>query len=148
MSSLTHYEPWGLVNRLHQDLDRVFGRDFALDDDSRGAVSDWMPAVDVHETKDAFILRADLPGVDPKDIEVTMENGVLSLRGRRESESTREEQGYRRVERISGEFFRRFTLPDVADSQAISAQTANGVLTVRINKRPEVQPKRIEVKAS
>lgn len=146
--NITRYEPWGLVNRLHQDLDRVFGRDFALDDDSRGAVSDWMPAVDVHETKDAFVLRADLPGVDPKDIEVTMENGVLTLRGRRESETTQEEKGYRRVERISGEFFRRFTLPDIADSQAISAQTANGVLTVRINKRPEVQPKRIEVKAS
>jgi len=147
--SLTRYEPWTLVNRLHHDLDRIFGRDFAgADDESRGAVSDWMPAVDVHETKDAFVLRADLPGVDPNDIEVTMENGVLTLRGRRQSEVTREESGYRRIERTSGEFFRRFTLPDVADSEAISAQTSNGVLTVRIGKRAEVQPKRIEVKTS
>lgn len=147
--SITRYEPWNLVNRLHHDLDRIFGREFAgSEDDSRGAVSDWLPAVDVQEAKDAFILRADLPGVDPKDIDVTMENGVLTLRGRRQSENTREEGGYRRVERTSGEFFRRFTLPDVADSESISAETNNGVLTIRIAKRPEVQPKRIEVKAS
>lgn len=146
--SLTRYEPWSLVNRLHHDLDRIFGREYGQDDDSRGAVSDWLPAVDVQETKDAFVLRADLPGVDPKDIDVTMENGVLTLRGRRQSESTQEESGYRRVERISGEFFRRFTLPDVADAESISAQTNNGVLTVRIAKRPEVQPRRIEVKTS
>jgi HSP20 family protein len=146
--SVIRYEPWSLVNRLHSDLDRIFGRELNQDDESRGAVSDWMPAVDVHETKDAFVLRADLPGVDPKDIDITMENGVLTLRGRRESESTQEERGYRRVERISGEFFRRFTLPDVADAEAISAKTNHGVLTVRIGKRAEVQPKRIEVKVS
>ncbi len=146
--SLIRYEPWSLVNRLHHDLDRVFGREFAPDDDSRGAVSDWMPAVDVQETKDAFVLRADLPGVDPKDIDVTMENGVLTLRGRRQDESTQENGGYRRVERINGEFFRRFTLPDVADADSISARTSNGVLTVRIAKRPEVQPRRIEVTGS
>ncbi|HEY6644022.1 Hsp20/alpha crystallin family protein [Povalibacter sp.] len=146
--SLIRYEPWSLVNRLHSDLDRIFGRDYQDNDDSRGAVSDWMPAVDVQETKDAFVLRADLPGVDPKDIDITMENGVLTLRGRRQSEQTSDERGYRRVERISGEFFRRFTLPDVANAESISAQTNNGVLTVTIAKRPEVQPRRIEVKTS
>ena len=146
--SLIRYEPWSLVNRLHSDLDRIFQRDYGDNDDSRGAVSDWMPAVDVHENKDSFVLRADLPGVDPKDIDITMENGVLTLRGRRQSENSSEERGYRRVERISGEFFRRFTLPDVADSQSIAAKTNNGVLTVTIAKRPEVQPRRIEVKAS
>lgn len=146
--SLTRYEPWSLVNRLHSDLDRIFNGALMHDDDSRGAVSDWMPAVDVQETKDAFVLRADLPGVDPKDIDITMENGVLTLRGRRQSEKTTEDRGYRRVERVSGEFFRRFTLPDVADADSISAQTNNGVLTVNIAKRPEVQPKRIQVKAS
>jgi HSP20 family protein len=146
--SLIRYEPWSLVNRLHSDLDRLFNRELNQDDDSHGAVSDWMPAVDVHETKDAFLLRADLPGVDPKDIDITMENGVLTLRGRRQSETTQEERGYRRIERVSGEFYRRFTLPDVADADAISAKTDHGVLTVRIGKRPDVQPKRIEVKAS
>jgi HSP20 family protein len=147
--ALTRYEPWTLVNRLHSDLDRLFGREFSgADDESRGAVSDWMPAVDVQETKDAFVLQADLPGVDPKDIEVTMENGVLTLCGRRQHEERKEEGGYRRVERSYGEFFRRFTLPDSANPEAISAKTANGVLTVQIGKRAEVQPRRIQVNVS
>lgn len=145
--SVLRYEPWNLVSRLHQDLDRMIGREFGHgNDDSQGAVSDWMPAVDVHESKDAFILRADLPGVDPKDIDVTMENGVLTLRGRRASEARKEEGGYRRIERASGEFFRRFALPDTADANSIAAQINSGVLTVRIGKRAEVQPRRIEVK--
>lgn len=144
--SLARYEPWNLVTRLHQDLDRMLSRDFGQhNDDSLGAVSDWMPAVDVQEIKDAFVLRADLPGVDPKDIDVTMENGVLTLRGRRASEVRKEENGYRRVERVSGEFFRRFALPDTADPNSISAQIHNGVLTVNIHKRAEVQPRRIQV---
>ncbi len=147
--NVTRYEPWSLVNRLHQDLDRLMGREFGgREDESHGAVSDWMPAVDVQETKDAFVLTADLPGVDPKDIDITMENGVLTLRGRRSHETRTEEKGFRRVERSSGEFFRRFTLPDIADSDSISAQTNNGVLTVKIAKRPEVQPRRIEVRSS
>lgn len=146
--SVMRYEPWNLVNRLHQDLERMLNRDYGQgNDDSLGATSDWMPAVDVHESKDAFVLRADLPGVDPKDIDVTMENGVLTLRGRRASEVRKEENGYRRIERVTGEFFRRFALPDTADANSISAQTHNGVLTVQIHKRAEVKPRRIEVKA-
>jgi HSP20 family protein len=124
--NVMRYEPWSLLNRLHQDLDRLVGRELGQgDDESRGAVSDWLPAVDVQEKRDAFLLQADLPGVDSK-----------------------EEGGYRRVERASGEFFRRFTLPDSADPEAISAQMTNGVLTVRIGKRAEIQPRRIEVKSS
>jgi HSP20 family protein len=147
--NVSRYEPWSLINRLHQDLDRLIGREFAAgDDESRGAVSDWLPAVDVQEKPDAFLLQADLPGVDSKDIDITMENGVLSLRGRRQSETKQENGGYRRVERVSGEFFRRFTLPDSADPEAISAQMTNGVLTVRIGKRAEIQPRRIQVKTS
>jgi HSP20 family protein len=140
-------QPWTIVSRLHHDLDRLFGREWPSSDASEGAVSDWTPAVDVQEAKDAFLVRADLPGVDPKDIDITMENGVLTLRGRRESEVRREEQGYRRIERISGEFFRRFALPDSADAEAITAQASNGVLTIRIGKRAEVQPRRVEVKS-
>jgi HSP20 family protein len=147
--NMIRYEPWSLINRLHQDLDRLFGREFGSnDDESRGAVSDWLPAVDVQEKPDSFLLQADLPGVDSKDIDITMENGVLTLRGRRHSETRQEDGGYRRVERVSGEFFRRFTLPDSADPESISAQMTNGVLNVRIGKRAEIQPRRIQVKTS
>jgi len=90
-------------------------------------------------------LRADLPGVEPKDIEVTMEDGVLTLRGKRELEEREEREGYRRVERVSGQFFRRFTLPDTANTDAISAKSKQGVLEVIIPKQPKVQPRRISV---
>jgi HSP20 family protein len=147
--NVTRYEPWVLVNRLHQDLDRLLGREFGhADDESRGAVSDWLPAVDVQERPDAFLLQADLPGVDSKDIDITMENGVLSLRGRRQHETKQENGGSLRVVGVCGDFFRRFTLPDSADPEAISAQMTNGVLTVRIGKRAEIQPRRIEVRSS
>jgi HSP20 family protein len=142
----TAFQPWSLVSRLHQDLDRLFGREWPGLDPSESAVSDWTPAVDVQELKDAFVVRADLPGVEPKDIDITMDNGVLTLRGRRANEVRREEEGYRRIERISGEFFRRFALPDSADADAISAQASNGVLTIRIGKRAELQPRRVEVR--
>lgn len=146
---LTRYEPWSIVNRLHQDLDRLMGRDFGgNEDESLGAVSDWMPAVDVQETKESFVITADLPGVKAEDIDITMENGVLTLRGRRSHETRTEEKGFSRVERSTGEFFRRFALPDVADADAIEAQCSNGVLTVKIAKRPEVQPRRIEVRSN
>lgn len=146
---LARYEPWSLVNRLHQDLDRLMSREFgSVEDESLGAVSEWMPAVDVQETKDSFVITADLPGVKAEDIDVTMENGVLSLRGQRSHEARTEEKGFRRIERSTGQFFRRFALPDVADADSIEAKCEHGVLTVKIAKRPEVQPRRIEVRSS
>ena len=121
--------------------------DPAIDTENRllQALNDAMSFRKVKEMREMLVTYRKL---DPKDIDITMENGVLSLRGRRSHEKSTEENGFRRIERSSGEFFRRFTLPDVADSEQISAQTNNGVLTVRIAKRPEVQPKKIEVKAS
>ncbi|MFO7306737.1 MAG: Hsp20/alpha crystallin family protein [Gammaproteobacteria bacterium] len=147
--TLTLYEPWSIVNRLHRDLDRLMSRELGLRDDaSLGAVSEWVPAVDIQERDDAFVITADVPGVKPEDIEITMENGVLSLRGRREHEASTKENGYRRIERARGEFFRRFSLPDTADADSIEATCSNGVLTVRIAKKPEVQPRRIQVRAN
>lgn len=147
--SIVRYEPWALMNRLSRGLDREFDRLFAaqLDgaDESRSSVVDWVPAVDIKEEDKQFVLHADLPGVDPKDIEITMEKGLLTIRGRRQSEAREEKNGYRRVERVSGEFYRRFTLPDTADSQAIKARSANGVLEVTIPKQATVLPRRIDV---
>jgi HSP20 family protein len=91
------------------------------------------------------VLHADVPGVDPTDIELQMENGVLTLRGERKSEVKEEKDNYHRVERVTGSFYRRFTLPDTADAENISAKSVNGVLEVRIPKQARVQPRRIEV---
>ena len=107
----------------------------------------WIPAVDVVEEPGHFLVRADLPGVDPKDIEIHMENGVLSIRGERRSESRAENSGYTRVERSHGVFYRRFALPDTADPEGITASGKHGVLEIAIPKRPEVKARRINVNA-
>jgi HSP20 family protein len=156
--SVIRYQPWNVLNRLQRDMERTFAREFGANDvnardntataDIDSQIVDWTPAVDVHETKDAFVLTADVPGVNPKDIEVTMENGLLTIRGARQSETTTEQNGYRRTERVSGRFLRRFTLPETANAEAVTAKTNHGVLTLTIPKRAEVQPRRIEIQAA
>jgi HSP20 family protein len=142
---MTRYEPWVLVNRVSRDLERLINGANDSVDESRSAVVEWVPAVDIKEEETQFVLRADLPGVEPKDIEITMEKGLLTIRGRRDSEAREEQNGFRRVERVTGGFFRRFTLPDTADSQSIKAKHVNGVLEVSIPKQAQVLPRRIEV---
>lgn len=145
--SLVRYEPYSLLNQLQREFNRQdpFAGELAGDDSSDVAVSQWRPAVDIKEEKDRFVITADLPGVDPKEIDITMENGVLTLKGERSDEKTEERQGYRRVERVRGTFFRRFSLPDTADSDRIEASSKNGVLEIVLPKHEKVQPKRITV---
>ncbi len=139
--AILRYEPWALVSRFHQQLDH------ALNADVESSVS-WIPQVDIREESERFVVTADVPGVEPKDIEVTAEKGVLTVRGQRSSEKKTESDGYTRVERASGTFLRRFTLPETADAEAIKATHVNGVLELTIPKRAEVQPKRITVQAA
>jgi HSP20 family protein len=145
--TLLRYEPWPLMGRLHRDLDRLFGYVQSTGDESQQSVVDFTPAVDIREEDGHFALTVDLPGVEPKDIEVTLEKGELTIRGRRTLENRDEKNGYRRVERVAGEFYRRFTLPDTADSQSVKAKFANGVLEVKIPKQAQVLPRRIEVES-
>jgi HSP20 family protein len=141
-------DPWSLMNQWRRDIERVFsGLEETLPSSDEVAAAAWVPAVDIKEEDGAYVLHADLPGVDPKDIELNMENGVLTLRGQRKSETTEEKDHYRRIERVSGTFYRRFTLPDTADAEHISAKSANGVLEVRIPKQEKVLPRRIEVQS-
>jgi HSP20 family protein len=145
--NLTRFEPWSIVDMLHRDLDRLAARRMPTGD-SEAAITDWLPAVDIIEEKERFVLRADVPGVDPADIEVSMDAGVLSIAGQRVQESRSEDAGLQRMERVSGRFFRRFSLPDTTDAESIKAQCRNGILEVSIPKQPEVQARRIEVEAA
>ncbi|MGB9428381.1 MAG: Hsp20/alpha crystallin family protein [Gammaproteobacteria bacterium] len=146
--NLIRYQPWGLAGELHNEMHRLFDRGLLADNDSSVAATDWVPAVDIKEEADRFLIHADVPGVDPNDIEITMEDGILTLKGERKSETREERDGYRRVERVSGQFFRRFTLPDTADAEGVSAKGVNGVLEISIPKHAKAQPRRITVKAS
>ena len=141
--TLTRYEPWTLLDQMRREMDRAI--DTRADEGSSVATSDWVPAVDIKEEKDSFVIVADIPGVDPKDIEVHMENGMLTIKGEKESEKKEEREGYKRVERSFGSFYRRFSLPDSADAEKITARSNNGVLEVTIGKQEQVQPRKISV---
>ena len=141
--SMMKYEPWGLLEQMRREMERAV--DTRTAEGSSVATSDWVPAVDIKEDADSFVIVADIPGVDPKDIEVHMENGVLTIKGEKESEKKEEREGYKRVERSYGSFYRRFSLPDTADPDKISAKSNNGVLEVRIAKQEKVQPRKISV---
>ena len=145
--SLLRYEPWGVLNQLHSDIDRLFDKRLGRysEDNGQLTTSDWVPAVDIKEEKDRYVIHADVPGVDPKDIDVRMENGVLSIKGARLAETRDEREGYKRVERVRGSFFRRFSMPDTVDADRISAKSRHGVLEIVIPKQEKVQPKQIEV---
>ena len=143
---IKRYDPWSVLDEMNREMNRALANRYQdADDESKVDTADWTPAVDIRETNDAFVLHADIPGVKPEDIEVTMEKGVLTVKGARSHESEEEKDGYKRVERVRGSFFRRFSLPDTADAEHISAQGEHGVLTITIPKRPEEQPRRITV---
>ncbi|MBA1145816.1 Hsp20/alpha crystallin family protein [Ectothiorhodospiraceae bacterium WFHF3C12] len=132
---------------VQSELSRLFDSplfDLARDG-STVETSQWVPSVDIREEQNRFVVEADIPGVKPEDIEVTMENGVLAIRGERRHEQTEDEGGYRRVERARGVFYRRFALPESADPDNIKARGENGVLKIEIGKQEKAQSRRIPV---
>ncbi len=141
--TIVSYEPWTFVSRLQRHLDRALG------EVANGATVSWIPHVDIHEEAERFVVAADLPGVEGKDIEVTAEKGVLTIKGERRSEKKPSSRaGYESLERATGTFLRRFTLPEGVDAESIRATHVNGVLEVSIPKRPTEQPRRIAVQAA
>ena len=146
--AITQYDPWNRLNQLSREMERVFDRRaVAADESTQSATADWVPAVDIKEEEDRFMVVADIPGVDPSDIEITMDNGVLTIRGERSSESTEEREGFKRVERSRGTFYRRFALPDTADVEKVTAKGKHGVLEIVIPKQERAQPRRVTVDA-
>jgi len=145
--NIARFEPWTFVDLLHRDLDRlVGGRNAAASDQS--PVADWTPAVDIIEERDRFVLRADVPGVSPDDIDVSMDNGILSVSGQRHPVAAAEDTGMQRLERATGRFLRRFTLPETVDAEQVAARCSNGILEVTIPKAPEIKARRITVEAA
>lgn len=144
--TLIRHNPWNLFDQLQNEMNRLQGFPAKTEDSGDVVTSDWAPAVDIKEEENQFLLVADIPGVDPKDIEVHMENGILTIKGERESEKKTEREGYKRIERQHGVFYRRFTMPEGVDPEGIDANSNNGVLTVTIPKQEAAQPRRISVK--
>ena len=139
------HEPWHQMQHLRKELDRLFDPYAATQDQSSVATCDWTPAVDIKEERDRYVLRADIPGVDPKDIEIIAENGILTIRGNRVGETLNNRAGYSRVERPCGSFYRRFSLPDTADLAQIVARSTQGVLEIGIPKLTHTVSRTVKV---
>ncbi len=151
--SIVRYQPWpaqaslqqaSLQNEIRQVFDRFFEQG-ADTDESAVVTAQWVPRVDIKEEPDQFVLYADLPGIDPAQIEVQMDKGILSIKGERQGESRSQAERFSRIERRYGSFHRRFALPDSADADGITASGSNGVLEIRIPKKPAATPRRIQV---
>ena len=148
MTQLTRWEPRREFTRLREEMDRIFedlprllGRRVG-EEGMRGA---WVPAVDIRETKDCIEVIAELPGVDAKDVDVSVQENVLTIRGERRHEEVKEDETVHRIEREYGAFERSFTLPRSADSEKIQASYKEGLLSLTVPKREEAKPKTLKI---
>lgn len=133
---------------MYRDMGQFFDDFFNLqkqDDSSYIETSTWSPLVDIKEEKDCFLVIADVPGVKKENIDISLENHVLVLKGERHFEKSEQHQGYSRRERTQGKFYRRFSLPQTADDAKITARYIHGVLEIRIPKREAAAEKKIEI---
>lgn len=139
--------PWQLFQQWQAELDRLSRSPFQPEPPPGTDGASWVPPVDIREGPDLFLIRVDVPGVAPDHIQVAMEDGVLSISGDRPREEPEPRAFYRRLERPSGQFERRFSLPESADPSRVSASGTNGVLEVRIPKRgPTSRQRRVPVR--
>jgi HSP20 family protein len=149
MSALMTWRGNGLMDQMRREMDDVFRRFFTVPVDTEGpdGFAAWAPRIDVEETDKALVVKADLPGVDPKDVEVSVHDNVLELKGEKREQREDKGKNYHRIERSVGRFYRAVPLPSGADAENISATGGKGVLTVTIPKKAIAQPKRVAVKA-
>ena len=144
MRILTRWEPARGLTTLQNQVNRLFNDSFRRTDEE-ASLSAWAPAVDVYETEYELVVKADLPEADPKDLDIRVENNILTISGERKFEKKVNEENYLRVERSYGSFARSFTLANTVNPEAIKADYQNGVLTLSIPKREEAKPKQIKV---
>ncbi len=143
---MSQISPFNALNEIHRELSRVFDnrRAYTLEPIAY-STANWSPQVDIKETDTEFTVSADLPGVTPEEVDVTLHNGILTIKGERSSDKDTEKDGYKRRERIRGSFFRQFTLPESTNEDAIKAKSVNGVLVITIPKAEKPKPLSITV---
>jgi HSP20 family protein len=144
MAMLTRWEPFRDLARLQDEMTRLFDDRMFRTSESVG----WTPACDIYEDDDALTLRFELAGVEPKDVDIRFENGVLTVKGERKLEKEEKRENYHRIERAYGTFTRSFSLPATVDAEKIRAESKVGVLSVVLPKRSEAKPRAIQVKVS
>jgi HSP20 family protein len=146
-TSVIRWDPFRNLSTLQDQMNRLFESSFRGQPDE-SALTTWAPSVDIYETENELVLKADLPEVPEKDIDIHVENNMLTIRGERKFEQKVKQDNYLRVERAYGAFSRSFSLPNTVDTEAIKAEYKNGVLTVTMPKRAESKPKQVKITAN
>jgi HSP20 family protein len=149
--AIVRFEPFRDLVTIQDRMNRLFNEAFRgtrAGDEDWGLGGSWAPAVDILEQDGNIVLKAELPGVDPKDVEVRVENNTLTLRGERRFDNETKRENYHRVERSYGTFTRSFSLPNVVDTEKIKAEYRDGVLNVTLPTKEEAKPKQISINVS
>jgi HSP20 family protein len=147
--AIVRWEPFRDLVSLQERMNRLFDESFrginrtSGEEDWVGGA--WTPAVDIYEQNGNIVLKAELPGIDPKDVDVKVENNILTLRGERKLDNEVKRENYHRVERAYGTFTRSFTLPNVVDTEKIKAEYKDGLLRMTLPKKDEARPKQISI---
>lgn len=146
--TIVRWDPFRDLVSIQDELNRLFGRTFTGVEPTRPtAAGAWMPPMDVYETEDKIVATIELPGIDPKDVEVAVEDSTLTVSGSREFSSEIQEENVHRIERRYGSFSRAITLPQTADTEKVEAAFDKGVLTVEVPKVEKAKPKKIQIRA-
>jgi HSP20 family protein len=145
MAILTKWDPWREMNRAQEEMGRLLDDRFVL---RAGESLGWTPATDIYEDEEGLSLRFELAGVEPKDVDIRFENGVLTIKGDRKMEKEEKRENYHRVELSYGAFNRSFSLPPTVDADKIEATSKSGMLVVSLPKKAEAKPKCIQVKVN
>jgi HSP20 family protein len=146
--AIVRWEPFRDMLASQREFDRLFREAFSPAADGELSTRTWAPPVDIYENGDSLVLKAELPGVNPDDVDIRVENNTLYLKGERKFEKEVKEQNYHRVERSYGSFTRTFSLPNSIDADKVGANYTDGVLVLTMPKKEEAKPKTIKVNVS
>ena len=145
MTVLTKWDPWREMARAQEEMGRLVDDRFVF---RAGESLGWTPATDIYEDEEGLTLKFELAGVEPKDVDIRFENGVLTIKGERKLENAEKKENYHRVELSYGAFNRSFSLPPTVDADKIEAESKIGVLVIHLPKKAEAKPKSIQVKVN
>jgi len=146
--AMSRWDPFRELSSIQSELNRLFGRTYGVEGGEELRAAAWVPPVDVAETQDRFVITTELPGLRSDDVEISVENSVLRIRGERRFYEEKLEDDFHRIERRFGAFARSITLPSSADPEGIQASFDAGVLTIEVPKKEAAKPRKIQVKAT
>jgi HSP20 family protein len=144
---MSRWDPFRELSSIQNELNRLFGRTFGSETEEVRSAA-WVPAVDVAETEERFVITAELPGVKPDDVDISVEDSILTVQGERRFYEETKQEDYHRIERRFGSFARSVTLPSTADPEGIQAFFDAGVLRIEVPKKEEAKPRKIQIKAT